>query len=457
MNLPNRKWFVSFAAAVAIPSVLIFLFLFFVLRISLELTLIVSFICFAITFLIFNAFNREPNNIQSEVIIAFVALLLTGATVFFQKQDFELRNRPYIQVIPGHQLKQTGNFRVDDSKPQVEFESQYKFFNRGPIPGTVKDIIVFAAFDKNKLLENQGVLLGPNLINKEIQWEQLDVFPFLSDHPDLNKIDKTYYIGLNDVTRVFGLTLNEKELMSNAVQVKKDLFYSDYLNKLFQSTPRQFYSLIQIRYYAFDEVNNKNRRPYWYWKIYRHSDHFEEIASGTKRKVHRPEFLAQKMPTGASTMNLRELFALFYGVFFASMLSSCWGLRLFQWGWIFQKPWHRTRRLIVAVFFLNVAPALFFSWIYLTLPEKPLNITSPFWISFLIFLLGLSVFGFYRFYHLLISFEKIRKDLYDEEDLERKELKDRFTSMGRPFGQIISVCIYFLPVIVFLLIKTSLK
>ena len=143
-------------------------------------------------------------------------------------------------------------------------------------------------------------------------------------------------------------------------------------------------------------------------------------------------------------MSVRDLFAIFYGIFFSSVLSSCWGFSFFQWGHLFRSP-YKTLRLIVSLFLLNFLPGIYFAELYIGLPADPIN-------SFIkvlcVFVLGFSVFGFYRAYHLFISFQTIQKCLYEENELKPHEklneaLADRLKRVGSWQGQAVSVVFYF--------------
>lgn len=141
-------------------------------------------------------------------------------------------------------------------------------------------------------------------------------------------------------------------------------------------------------------------------------------------------------------MSVQDLFALFYGVFFASMLSSCFGLSLFQWGWFFESK-HKRRRLITSLLLLNIFPGVYFSWVH-----KNLGGISPYPSYRLytsIFFLGLSVFVFYRLYHLAISWKT--KYFYEQDEIAGKgryrNLSERLAGVGPWPGQVVSVIFYF--------------
>lgn len=143
-------------------------------------------------------------------------------------------------------------------------------------------------------------------------------------------------------------------------------------------------------------------------------------------------------------MGARDLFAVFYAIFFSAVLASCWGFSFFQWGW-FLRSAHKTRRLFVSLFLLNFLPAGYFAWFYSKLPVAQIN---DFWKVLSVFLFGLSIFGFYRLYHLLISFEMIRNRIYEDQERDSKNedykaLADRLNKVGPWTGQLASVIFYF--------------
>jgi len=84
------------------------------------------------------------------------------------------------------------------------------------------------------------------------------------------------------------------------------------------------------------------------------------------------------------------------------------------------------RRIVVSLFVINIIPFFYFAWIYLWIGEvareialDALNLQNILSIMS-VFFLSVSVFGFYRFLHLLISIGKGRM-LYDLEHFAQSE------------------------------------
>lgn len=145
-------------------------------------------------------------------------------------------------------------------------------------------------------------------------------------------------------------------------------------------------------------------------------------------------------------MNAQIIFTLFYGIFFSLVLASSSELRMFQFGYFFWHSAHKTLRLIVSIILLNILPALYFASVYSFLPW-PVSVVGPskmFVQSLSAFLLGLSVFGFYRLYHVFLACESIKNALYnDKEEEPFTEIKRRLEHMGPWYRQLFSVCYFF--------------
>jgi len=157
----------------------------------------------------------------------------------------------------------------------------------------------------------------------------------------------------------------------------------------------------------------------------------------------------------------KDLFVLFYAVFFGSMLASCWGLSLFQWGQLFSIP-EVGRRLLLSLILLNILPIFYFSGIYQKINFSLLaNFVGEAWTIFLIAFLGLSVFGFYRFFQLIITFDKMRDWLYhsseftNDDNLE-KRLKKILEHSKQPtawLGQSLAIIFYLSPLIFIIVVE----
>ncbi len=146
---------------------------------------------------------------------------------------------------------------------------------------------------------------------------------------------------------------------------------------------------------------------------------------------------------------LRNLFSIFYALFFASMLSSSWGLALFQWGKLFlQKEFFLKvlLRLAVSLFLFNFLPIFLFALIFINFPSN-MEQTSKFSFFFRVAcssVLGISVFGFYRIYHFLLSFPRGKEIFYSPLELTNDvDLIDRINRIGPPLGQFIAIFFYF--------------
>ena len=143
---------------------------------------------------------------------------------------------------------------------------------------------------------------------------------------------------------------------------------------------------------------------------------------------------------------LQTIFTVSYSILYGIMLDSCGGLALFHFGYLFTRDPNKIqkrvgRRIIIAFLIINLSPISIFLFIYNMLGRinfaigfdtiifKPLIIISIFAISFI-------VFGFYRFYHVVMQYF----DIYDPriKTLSKCELKrigltsfkNRYEEMG---------------------------
>jgi len=146
----------------------------------------------------------------------------------------------------------------------------------------------------------------------------------------------------------------------------------------------------------------------------------------------------------------QSIFVVFYAVFFSTMLSSGTGLRCFQWGWICCEK-QALRRFLLSVFLMNFCPVAYFTLIYIRIDKLCIG-TISFAKIFALFLLSLSVFLFYRIYHLIIATEKVPSFWYSKRELELPDIKDRLSNMGPApkgcLGQFLAVLFYILMAII---------
>ena len=119
---------------------------------------ILASIAFVITFV---ALTR-PWNIQTAVVIGFITLMFNGLGTLWQKENFELRNRPYIQILDQEfKLSITNIFRMNGPKPEPAFEFVWPLINHGPTPATIHDILIKGHSDKTKLISPEAISIGP--------------------------------------------------------------------------------------------------------------------------------------------------------------------------------------------------------------------------------------------------------------------------------------------------------
>lgn len=232
----------------------------------------------------------RPFNIQPAVSIAFITLLFVGLGILWQKQNFDLRNRPYINVAPSD-IKLTGLYIVRSSKigPEPEFTLELRFINQGPVPATIGNIIAYGQKDKQKLLLGKGVLLGPSLKDKQNQWSNADVFPFIAVESGIKepKLTRTFYLGTSDIFSVFSRELSIVAITKDATLVEGtgNFYNSPFLKELSSTLLGSYYLLIQVEYYGLGE-QDKRKEPYWYWIVFKRDEKgFTFECSGVKKKM----------------------------------------------------------------------------------------------------------------------------------------------------------------------------
>jgi len=180
MKFPEIKWNTIGWAFIwsTIASILVAIVVFCALSLMKTAGIIplLGLVAFLIAFVIF----VRPLNIQSAVIIAFIALMFNGLGTFWQKENFDLRNRPYVGIVPAYfdmmantvdgknkiltlkiDLQNTGDIGaiLEDFEYILFVTSDGKFFNNG----TEK----MNAINLRKLNEQYGV----------IEWKNAPLYP----------------------------------------------------------------------------------------------------------------------------------------------------------------------------------------------------------------------------------------------------------------------------------------
>ena len=95
--------------------------------------------------------------------------------------------------------------------------------------------------------------------------------------------------------------------------------------------------------------------------------------------------------------NAQEVFAIFYGLYFAATIPMTASLRPFDTPAMHMGDKHAGLRLIVSFLSLNVAPLGYFVFIF-SLLGKMQNLTLGFWPMLFLLTFSLAGFGFYRIY-----------------------------------------------------------
>jgi len=213
----------------------------------------------------------RPKNIQTVAIIGFLTLMLNGLGVLGEKENFELRNRPYIQIVDSSlKIFPTKIYRLNGPKPEPAFLLELLLANHGPVPASVRKILIKGHAEIDKVTSEEGVSIGPNAVDKEKQWKNFDIFPKFSEQianiwPDW----RFFYFNVGDVRKLFGMELDESEITKSAQPSPSGLglYNSPYLLEHAKKIASDFFVIIQLEYNALGERNKK--APYYYWVIYK--------------------------------------------------------------------------------------------------------------------------------------------------------------------------------------------
>jgi len=179
---------------------------------NLQYPWILGFVAFAIALI---ALTR-PLNVQTAVIIAFIALMFNGLGTLWQKENFDLRNRPYIGVLPQY-FDMTQDYvppSVGSTAPNAKAISNDKILklkvrieNSGEIGAILQDFeyIPFVVSSGHFLDAGNEKIDAINLkkINEHynvIEWKNAPVFPHSSIEQDV--VNSPF--GVSDFQRLGG-------------------------------------------------------------------------------------------------------------------------------------------------------------------------------------------------------------------------------------------------------------
>lgn len=134
----------------------------------------------AIAFIITLTALTRPLNVQMVVVIAFVALIFNGIGILWQKENFDLRNRPYIGMIPKY-FDMTNE--TTDGKNKI-FTFKVELKNSGDIGAILEDFEYIPFVVPNNKFLDAGVekITAINLrkLNENfgmIGWKNVPVLP----------------------------------------------------------------------------------------------------------------------------------------------------------------------------------------------------------------------------------------------------------------------------------------
>jgi hypothetical protein len=234
------------------------------------------------------AFLR-PFDIQPSVVFTFGTLIFVALNVKWQIDNFELRNRPYLQFLePGFIIQMTGLFRMNDGKPEPALKLEWPAINHGPVPATIKDIRIKGHPERGKVASSEAISIGPYAQDRKEQWISYDIFPSAGKEiQNIRKHQTYFYFNTGDMKRLFGIDLSENEIIKGASSSQGDpgLFNSPYLSNHKNDVLSNFFLIFQIEYYALGETA-KGKPPYHYWVIFHYQNGiWSSVESGTRQKI----------------------------------------------------------------------------------------------------------------------------------------------------------------------------
>lgn len=155
---------------------------------NLSYSVILGFVAFAISL---SALTR-PLNVQTAVIIAFLALMFNGLGTLWQKENFDLRNRPYIGVVPQYfdmmqdYIPPSGEptLNVKTARNDKIFKLKVQIENSGEIGAILEDFEYIPFVVSNGRFLDDGSekidAIPLKKINEHygvIEWKNAPVFP----------------------------------------------------------------------------------------------------------------------------------------------------------------------------------------------------------------------------------------------------------------------------------------
>jgi hypothetical protein len=211
-----------------------------------------------------------------------------------QKNNFILRNRPYVQVVEeDFKIKATGRYRInsDNNNPEIELIFTIPFMNHGPVPASIESVDVYIHHELKKIEADEGVLIG----QQQKDDKNLDIFPYLSDGvKNVRSSKRKVYLNVHDAQNLFKEEIDKNKIMETKDKNDElaDIPLSNYLDGLFSHDEfSDFFVAVQIKYTALGEA--ASLKPFFYWVIFKMvNDPFDDLRgvvfqkSGIGKRFH---------------------------------------------------------------------------------------------------------------------------------------------------------------------------
>lgn len=183
-------------------------------------------------------------------------------TIKNSDRQFELINRPFVEItapvisIGGKALGRGGGII-----PEIQFNIVIGFVNHGKLPAYIKQVdCIFESTD-----ESEVCIAMPYPIDKERQWGNFDIFPYINEK-DTRVMSINPFINILDMRRVMRLDEN----FANNIASSSSKFWlqndQDIRKEIIQQM-KMFFLIIQIEYYKLGDRGQKAKTYYYSLKL----------------------------------------------------------------------------------------------------------------------------------------------------------------------------------------------
>lgn len=237
----------------------------------------------AVFLVIIMAFYR-PFKIQPAVFISFVTFILIALGLFWQKESFDLRNRPFLKITPMIlSVTESSRLMEDNFRLEPLFTGSASLENFGPVPASVKEVLIRMSSDNSKDY-SKWIPLGTFVGDKE--WRNFDVFPGEKNKEDYNV---ECFLSIEDINKLLNVDITDiHKRIIDSIKDKAvgEQYHTPQFAKEISSVYGELYSILQIEYSI---LGNENKPSYCYWvKFKANGKNYTFLESGDKKIISRP-------------------------------------------------------------------------------------------------------------------------------------------------------------------------